>query len=85
MNSQTRKFENIQLNDEVSFEENGNIETGIVVEVNKNTFKLSALRHWDNNGIKSFYDQKFSFLKTGTKSHSHYTHGNAIKLIFRPI
>jgi hypothetical protein len=79
MNS-ARKFESVQLNQTVTFEEKGMIETGVVCEVNENTFKVRALRSWDNNGLITFYDSFFNFFKTGTKSHSHYTYGNAIAI-----
>jgi hypothetical protein len=78
-----RKFENVEVDQIVSFEEKGMIETGVVCEVKENTFTLRALRMWDDNGVKSFYERYFSFLKTGTKSHSHYTHGNAIQITGR--
>jgi hypothetical protein len=79
MNS-ARKFESVQLNQTVTFEEKGMIETGVVCEVKENTFKVRALRSWDNNGVITFYDSFFNFFKTGTKSHSHYTYGNAIAI-----
>ena len=75
-----RKFENVQLNQTVTFEERGKVETGVVCEVEKNKFVLRALRSWDVNGVETFYDKSFRFFKTGTKTHSHYTHGNAIEI-----
>ena len=75
-----RKFEQVKEGDTVSFEENGMIEHGIVSEVKNNTFIVRALRSWDNNGVISYYDAFFNFYKTGTKSHSHYTYGNAIRI-----
>ena len=76
----TRKFENVELNQTVNFEEDGNIEIGVVCNVDKNTFTVRALRSWDNNGVTSYYDKLYNFFKTGTKSHSHYTYGNAIEI-----
>ena len=75
-----RKFDNVELNQTITFLENGMIETGAVCKVDKNTFTLRVLRCWDNNGMMTYYDAHFSFYKTGTKSHSHYTHGNAIEI-----
>jgi hypothetical protein len=75
-----RKFENVSVGQTVTFEENGKIESGIVHEVKENTFTLRALRSWDNNGVMSYHDSFFNFYKTGTKSHSHYTYGNAIDI-----
>ena len=75
-----RKFDNVKVGDTVTFEENGMIETGIVSEVKENTFILRALRCWNKRGVLSFNDKYFNFFKTGTKSHSHYLHGNAIKI-----
>jgi hypothetical protein len=78
--SAARKFESVQLNQTVTFEENGMIETGVVCEVNENTFKVRALRSWDKNGVLCYTNHIFNFYKTGTKSHSHYTYGNAIAI-----
>jgi hypothetical protein len=75
-----RKFEHVKIGQTISFEENGMIETAIVSKVDKNTFSAQALRFWNNNGVKSFYTMTFNFLKTGTKSHPHYTYGNAIEI-----
>jgi hypothetical protein len=75
-----RKFENVSVGQTVTFEENGKIESGIVHEVKENTFTLRALRSWDKNGVMSYHDSYFNFYKTGTKSHSHYTYGNAIDI-----
>ena len=73
-----RKFENVEINQTVSFEENGMIETGVVCEVQHNKFILRALRSWDNDGNVEYYEKMFNFFKTGTKTHSHHTNGNAI-------
>ena len=75
-----RKFETVQLNQTVTFEDKGMVETGVVCEVKENTFILRALRGWDKNGVMCYNDSFFNFLKTGTKSHSHYTYGNAIQI-----
>jgi hypothetical protein len=75
-----RKFENVEINQTVSFEENGMIETGVVCNVENNKFVVRALRNWNDNGTIVFYDEKYSFFKTGTKTHSHYTYGNAIAI-----
>ena len=75
-----RKFENVKVGQTVSFEENGMTEHGIVSDVRENTFTVSALRSWDKNGVPCYFDKTFNFFKTGTKSHSHYTHGNAIAI-----
>lgn len=81
MNATEVKFYNVELNQIVTFEDKGMIETGIVCKVNENTFTLRALRSWDNNGVKCFYECLYNFFKTGTKSHSRYTYGNAIQII----
>ena len=75
-----RKFDTVELNQTVTFEEKGMVETGVVCEVKENTFTLRALRSWDNNGVMCYSDSYFNFFKTGTKSHSHYTYGNAIAI-----
>ena len=64
----------------LTFEEKGMIETGVVCNVEHNKFTLRALRSWDNNGVNTFYEKQFSFFKTGTKTHSHHTNGNAIQI-----
>ena len=75
-----RKFENVEINQTVTFEENGMIETGIVCNVEHNKFIVRALRCWDNNGVNTYYERQWSFFKTGTKTHSHHTNGNAIAI-----
>jgi hypothetical protein len=75
-----RKFENVQINQTVTFEENGMIETGIVCNVEHNKFTLRTLASWDNNGVETYYERMFNFFKTGTKTHSHHTNGNAIEI-----
>ena len=77
--STQRKFENVQLHQEVTFWENGMIHTGVVCEVKKNTFIVSALRCWNKNGVKCFRDAEFNFNKTGKKAHHRYTYGDAIE------
>jgi hypothetical protein len=75
-----RKFENVELNQTVTFEDNGMIETGVVCNVEDNKFTLRVWRNWDNCGIITFNETKLNFFKTGTKTHSHHTNGNAIKI-----
>lgn len=75
-----RKFENIKINQTVTFEENGMIETGVVCDVQYNKFTLKATRIWNNNGVNTFYEKRFAFFKTGTKTHPHHTNGNAIQI-----
>lgn len=76
----TEKFENVELNQTVTFEDDGMIETGVVCNVEKNKFTLRALRSWDKNGVTVYHDKFFTFFKTGTKTHSHHTNGNAIQI-----
>jgi hypothetical protein len=80
LNMKARKFNNVQLNQIVTFEENGMIESGVVCKVEHNKFTVRALRCWDKNGINTFYEKQFTFFKTGTKTHSHHTNGNAIQI-----
>jgi len=77
----SRKFDSVKVDQEVYFEENGMIESGVVIEVYDNKFVVRALRCYDKDGVLSYYDKKFSFFKTGTKTHSHYTYGNAIQIV----
>lgn len=78
-----RKFDTVELNQTVTFEEKGMIETGVVCEVKENKFTQRAVRGWDDNGVMSYNDSFFNFYKTGTKTHSHYTYGNAIAITGR--
>ena len=75
-----RKFDNVELNQTVTFKDKGMIEVGVVCEVKENTFTLRALRCWNKNGVMSYSDSYFNFFKTGTKSHPRYTYGNAIAI-----
>jgi hypothetical protein len=75
-----RKFENVEINQTVSFYENDMIETGVVRKVDHNMFFVEALRSWDNKGVITFYEKSFSFYKTGTKTHHRHTNGNAIEI-----
>lgn len=75
-----RKFENVEINQTVSFYENDMIETGVVRRVDHNIFYVEALRSWDCNGVQTFYEKSFSFYKTGTKTHHRHTWGNAIEI-----
>jgi len=76
----TKKFQNVELNQTITFEENGMTETAVVCRVENNKFTARALRSWDNNGVETFYEKQFTFFKTGTKTHSHHTNGNAIEI-----
>ena len=73
-------FENIQLNNEVVFEANNQKNTGLVVEVKKNTFTVTCLMCYTKpDGNKSFYNQYFNFMKkSGKKASYRNTYGNAI-------
>ena len=61
-----RKFDTVELNQTVTFEENGMIETGVVCNVEHNKFTLRALRMWDNCGVITYYDKMFSFFNWET-------------------
>jgi len=72
-------FQSIELNNEVVFENNALRLTGLVVEVKQNTFTVTCLCCYNNNGIKSFYTQYFNFMKkSGKKASYRNTYGNAI-------
>jgi hypothetical protein len=73
-------FFNIELNNEVKFENNNQIYTGKVVEVKKNTFTVTCLMCGISvDGMKSFYTQYFNFMKkSGKKASYRNTYGNAI-------
>jgi hypothetical protein len=73
-------FLNIELNNEVIFENNNQKYTGRVVEVKKNTFTITCTIFYTNNfGIKSCRTQYLSFMKkSGKKASYRNTYGNAI-------
>lgn len=73
-------FKNIQLNNEVIFENNNLRFTGLVVEVKKNTFTVTCLMCYAKpDGNKSFHNQYFNFMKkSGKKASYKNTYGNAI-------
>jgi hypothetical protein len=73
-------FENIQLNNEVIFENNNQKYTGIVVEIKKNIFTITCLMCYTKpDGTKSFHNQYFNFMKkSGKKASYRNTYGNAI-------
>jgi hypothetical protein len=74
-----RKFENVQLENEVDFINSDNmIVTGIVSNVDDRKFSVSSVILENIEGVISIRKFKYNFLKTGTKSNSHYTYGNAI-------
>ncbi len=73
-------FDTVKVNDTISFNDNGMIESGVVVKVDNNKFGVRVLRCWDNNGIPTYYESILNFYKTGTKTHANHTHGNAIAI-----
>lgn len=74
-----RAFENVKLGNEVGFINSDNmVETGIVSYVDDKKFSITAIIVENMEGVISVRDFKYNFFKTGTKSHSHYTYGNAI-------
>ena len=76
-----RKFEMISVNDTITFENNGLIETGVVTGVSPNKFVIRYMTSWiNNNDVVCYYDKELWFFKTGTKTHINHTHGNAIEI-----
>jgi hypothetical protein len=75
-----KTFTDIELNDEVRFQDNGLTYTGIVVDVKLTTFTIRCLMcHTNSNGHKSFYNALFNFMKKSGKKASHRnTYGNAL-------
>lgn len=78
-----RKFENVELDQIATFEENGMIESGVVCYVDNKIFTLRMMRSWDNNGVIEYYTKYCTFFKTGTKTNRFHTNGNAIEVIGR--
>ena len=75
-----KNFKNIQLENEVIFENNNQKYTGRVIEVKKNTFTITCTIFFTNNfGIKSCRTQYLNFYKkSGKKASYRNTHGNAL-------
>jgi hypothetical protein len=73
-------FNDIELNNEVVFENNNKKYTGRVIEVKQNTFTISCMMCFINsNNHKSFYEARFNFMKkSGKKASYRNTYGNAI-------
>jgi hypothetical protein len=73
-------FNDIELNNEVVFENNNLLYTGRVIEVKQNTFTISCMMCFTkSNGHKSFYEGIFNFMKkSGKKASYRNTYGNAI-------
>lgn len=73
-------FKNIELNNEVIFEDNNKKYTGLVVKVKKNTFTVNCLMCFTNpNGNKVYYERYYNFMKkSGKKASCKNTYGNAI-------
>ncbi len=78
-----KKFENVEINQIVTFEENGMIDSGVVDNVQEKTFTLRVISSWNNNGIIEIYDRYLNFFKSGIKTNRFYTYGNAIEITGR--
>jgi hypothetical protein len=78
--TKSKKFENVELNDIVSYEENGMINTGVVDMVNDKIFTLRVVSSWDNNGTIMIYERYLHFFKSGKKTNRFYTFGSAIEI-----
>jgi hypothetical protein len=80
---QTKKFDGIEINQIVSFEENGMIESGVVHNVEEKIFTLRIPSSWNKNGVIVVYDRYMNFFKSGKKTNRFYTYGDAIEVIGR--
>ena len=74
-------FENVKINDQVSFEENGNIKIGKVIKVEEKIFTISLPSSWNKNGVIEYYERNFNFFKSGKKTNRFHTNGNAIEIM----
>lgn len=79
-NEINNNFNNIELNNEVVFENNNLKYIGRVIEVKQNTFTITCMMCFINsNNNKSFYEARFNFMKkSGKKASYRNTYGNAI-------
>jgi hypothetical protein len=76
----TKKFDNVEINDIVSYEENGMINTGVVNMVDDKIFTLRVVSSWNNNGVMVIYDRHLNFYKSGIKTNRFHSNGNAIEI-----
>jgi hypothetical protein len=76
-----RKFENVQLNDVIIFQDGDKRILGVVTNVLDNKFVVRAHRSYvKQNNVMAYHYLFYSFFKTGTKTSSRYTYGNAIEI-----
>ena len=76
-----KKFENVEINQIVSFEENGMIKSGVVDMVCDKKFTLRLISTWDKNGVLVIYNRYLNFFKSGKKTNRYYTYGNALQIV----
>ena len=79
----TKKFQNVEINQIVSFEENGMIESGVVDNVQEKIFTLRVVSTWNKNGVIEIYDRHLNFYKSGIPTNRFYCYGNAIDIVGR--
>jgi hypothetical protein len=79
--TQKNKFENVEINQIVSFQENEMIESGVVDYVCDKMFTLRVLSTWDNNGVLVIYHRNLNFFKSGKKTNRYYTYGDALEIV----
>lgn len=80
MKKQNNIFEHVQVGDIIEFNNKGFVESALVASVKERVFTATALKCFDKNGIKSFYDAYFTFFKSGKKANKNYIYGDAIKI-----
>jgi hypothetical protein len=78
--TKSKKFDNVEINDIVSYEENGMINTGVVNMVDDKMFTLRVVSSWNNNGTMVIYDRHLNFYKSGIKTNRFHSNGNAIEI-----
>jgi hypothetical protein len=79
--SKSKKFENVEINQIVSFEENGMIKSGVVDMVCDKMFTLRVISTWDKNGVLVTYNRYLNFFKSGKKTNRYHTNGNALQIV----
>jgi hypothetical protein len=72
--TKSKKFDNVQINQIVSFEENNMINTGVVDMTNDKIFVLRVISTWNNNGVIMVYERYLHFFKSGKKTNRFYTY-----------
>jgi hypothetical protein len=75
LTSKSKKFENVQIGDIVSYQEKGEIKTGVVVNVSDKFFEIEIEGTWVNQYDETIhYKRTKKFYKSGCKINRFHSH-----------